>query len=559
MIMVFFRSFADPVRAVVRVMGPLVLLWGSSAMAADEGVVSLIPRPVRLHRGEGAFTVTRETKILIEPGSAALQPVGRGLADKLAAATGYDVRVEPFEGEKTSGGTILLTTAGADQTLGPEGYQLTVAPDHVLVRAAKPAGVFYGVQTLYQLLPAEIESPQRSDSVAWTIPAVEIEDRPRFAWRGMHLDVARHFFPKEFVKRYIDFLASQKINTFHLYLTDDQGWRIEIKRYPRLTEVGAWRKGTVMHRRDGPADDRRYGGYYTQDDVREIVRYAGERFITVVPGISMPGHSQAALAAYPELSSTGGPFEVWTNWGISKEVMDPGKEEVFEFVQGVLDEVIELFPGPYVHTGGDEVPRDRWQASPFAQARMKREGLSDENGLQSYFTKRVEAFLNSKGKRLIGWDEILEGGLAPNATVMSWRGTAGGIEAARSGHQVVMTPNRQTYFNYAQDASGTGPGHTKGLLTLSTVYHFDPAEGLAPDEARYVLGGQGCLWTEYVPTPADVEYLLFPRLFAMAEALWSPKDRPADEEFFKRVVAGLERLDTAGVKHYPSQHVLIEK
>jgi hexosaminidase len=260
----------------------------------------------------------------------------------------------------------------------------------VVIRAAEPAGVFYGVQTLRQLLPAELEANEPTPSAAWTIPAVAIEDRPRFAWRGMHLDVARHFFKKEFVKRYIDFLASYKINVFHLYLTDDQGWRIEIKRFPKLTEIGSWRKGTVMHKRGGEPDNRRYGGYFTQEEIREIVEYARERFVTVVPGISMPGHSQAALAAYPELSSTGGPFEVWTRWGITKEVMDPGREEVFEFVEGVLSEVIELFPSKYIHTGGDEVPRDRWKASPFAQARMKKEGLADEDELQSYFTKRVE-------------------------------------------------------------------------------------------------------------------------------------------------------------------------
>ena len=531
------------------------ILLGLSTMAtADDACVSVIPKPWRMRGGEGTFHLTPQTKILVQPGGPKLLSIGQKLADKLSSATGHQIAAKELRPGETAGSTILLTTINGNdklkEELGEEGYQLTVAPGSVTIRAIQPAGVFYGVQTLRQLLPPEIELGKPSPDVKWTVDAVQIEDRPRFAWRGMHLDVARHFFDKQFVKRYIDFLASHKINIFHLYLTDDQGWRIEIKRYPKLTEVGAWRQGTLMHKRGGPADTKRYGGYFTQDDIREIVEYAGERFITIVPGISMPGHSQAALAAYPELSSTGGPFEVWTAWGITKEVMDPGKEEVFDFVEGVLGEVIELFPGPYVHTGGDEVPRDRWEVSPFAQARIKAQGLANEDELQSYFTKRVERFLNSKGKRLIGWDEILQGGLAPNATVMSWRGTAGGIEAAKSGHDVVMVPNRQTYFNYAQDSSQKGPGHNRALLELMTVYHFEPTEGLTPDQAKHVLGGQACLWTEYIPTPADVEYLLFPRLFAMAEVLWSPKDRRDDEDFLKRVPAGFKRLDAKGVNYY---------
>ena len=531
-----------------------VLLGLSTTATADDARVSVIPKPWRVSSGEGTFHLTPQTKVLVQPGAPEILSIGQRLADRLSIATGHAIAVEESRPERTSGSSILLTTAdgkqGLKEELGEEGYELTVVPGSVIIRATKPAGVFYGVQTLRQLLPPEIELGKPSPDVEWTIDAVRIEDRPRFAWRGMHLDVARHFFDKQFVKRYIDFLAAHKINVFHLYLTDDQGWRIEIKRYPKLTQIGAWREGTLMHQRGGPGDTKRYGGYFTQDDIREIVEYAGERFITIVPGVSMPGHSQAALAAYPELSSTGGPFKVWTGWGISKEVMDPGKAEVFDFVEGVLAEVIELFPGRYIHTGGDEVPRDRWKASPFAQARIKAEGLANEDELQSYFTKRVERFINSKGKRLIGWDEILEGGLAPNATVMSWRGTAGGIEAAKSGHDVVMVPNRQTYFNYAQDSSKKGPGHTGGLLELMTVYHFEPTEGLTPDEAKHVLGGQACLWTEYIPTPADVEYLLFPRLFAMAEVLWSAKDRRDDEDFLDRVPAGIQRLDARGVNYY---------
>ena len=494
-----------------------------------EELLPVIPKPAMMERVDGLFHLSNEVKIVAE--NRDLLPIARQLTGMIRQQTGCELPVVQETAGKTPCG-IALSTDEAKAELGDEGYDLAVSPEAIVLRAPKPAGLFYGVQTMRQLL-RRVDGPA---TAAWAIPCVRIEDRPRFAWRGMHLDVARHFFDKQFVKQYIDYLSAYKINTFHLYLTDDQGWRIEIKRYPRLTEIGAWRAGTKKHYFDGRGDDKRYGGYFTQDDLREFVAYARERFITVVPGISMPGHSQAALAAYPELSSTGGPFEVWTEWGISKEVMDPGKEEVFAFVEGVLSEAIAIFPGRYIHTGRDEVPRDRWKSSPYAQARIRQEGLKDEDELQSYFTKRVERFLNSKGRQLIGWDEILEGGLAPNAVVMSWRGTEGGIQAAGAGHHVVMTPNRQTYFNYMQHQEHRGPGHT-GFLPLSQVYQFDPLRGLAPEEARYVLGGQACLWTEYVPTPADVEYLLFPRLAAMAEVLWSPPEGRSEEEFRKRLPA----------------------
>ncbi len=525
------------------------LLIGSAiAAGAEQAPVPIIPKPVRLEHREGTFDLAACSSIVVAGGTDELAAIGRQLAATMVRTTGRNVPVEVSDGRQVPRRAVLLSTAGAKEGLGDEGYELTVTPESIVVRAPKPAGVFYGVQSLRQIMPPE-GKPPAGEAGQSAVPCLHVEDYPRFTWRGMHLDVARHFFPKDFVKRYIDYLAASKINVFHLYLTDDQGWRIEIKRFPRLTEHGAWRLGTAEHTWKGPGDRERYGGFYTQDDIREIVRYARERFVTVVPGISMPGHSQAALACYPELSSTGGPFEVWTRWGISKEVMDPGKEEVFRFVEGVLAEVIELFPSRFVHTGGDEVPRDRWKASPFAQARIKQEGLKNEDELQSYFTKRVERFLNSKGRQLVGWDEILEGGLSPNAVVMSWRGTAGGITAARAKHHVIMTPNAETYFNYMQHAARTGPGHP-GHLPLLKVYRFDPTRGLSPEEAKYVLGGQGCLWTEYVPTPADVEYLLFPRLFAMAEVLWSPPGPRDEPDFLERTAARLERLKQAGVSVY---------
>jgi hexosaminidase len=402
----------------------LFVLGLFNTAAAQEPAIALIPRPALCEQRAGTFTLGRQTKILFSQGDEQFKSVAAYLADRLGKGTGYALRAEPAEQGAAAHGAILLTTAGAAASLGDEGYELTVSPEGIVLRAVKPAGVFYGVQTLLQLLPPAIESPRSVQGIAWRVSCVRVEDRPRFAWRGMHLDVARHFFDKQFVKRYIEYLAACKINVFHLYLTDDQGWRIEIKKYPKLAEISAWRKATLKHYFDGQGDQQRHGGYYSQDDIREIVAYARQRFITVVPGISMPGHSQAALAAYPELSSTGGPFEVGTAWGISKEVMDPGKEEVFRFVEDVLGEVIELFPSRYIHCGGDEVPRDRWKQSPQAQARMQREGLKNVDELQRYFTQRVQRFLKSKGRVLVGWDEILQEGLAPDALIMAWRGEA---------------------------------------------------------------------------------------------------------------------------------------
>jgi hexosaminidase len=505
----------------------------------------IIPKPVLLQPRDGRFLLDQDVRVVVEPRSAELLAIACQGSESLARITGRAAAVDTADHHATSSRAIRLSTVAAGETPGAEGYELTVTPQSIAIRAAGPAGIFYGVQTLGQLLPPEGAMPGRAPGEC-SVPCVHIVDRPRFAWRGMHLDVVRHFYPKEFIKRFIDHLAAYKLNVFHLYLTDDEGWRIEIKRYPRLTEVGAWRSGTLNHTYNGPGDRKRYGGFYTQDDIREIVRYAQERSVTVVPGISMPGHCQAALACYPELASTPGPFEVRAGVLAHTVVMDPGKEEVFRFVEGVLSEVIGLFPSPYIHVGGDEVRRDCWKASPYAQARMKQEGLRSEAELQSYFTRRVERFLTSRGRKLVGWDEILEGGLAPRAVVMSWRGTAGGIAAARARHQVVMSPNTDTYLNFMQQPAIAGPGAPR-YLPLLKVYHFDPLRGLTPDEGQYVLGGQGCMWTEYIPTPADVEYLLFPRLLAMAEVLWSPPADRDDGEFLNRAAAHLRRLKLLGV------------
>jgi N-acetyl-beta-hexosaminidase len=431
----------------------------------------------------------------------------------------------------------------------------------VELRASALPGIFYGLGTLDQLIPglgnelggARPEPGPSSGSSAgagtageasragtsgdpegvqsrphpWSIPAVQIEDTPRFPYRGMHLDVGRHFFPVPFVKRYIDLLAAYKMNVFHWHLTEDQGWRMEILRYPRLTEVGSCRAETILEKNFDPyvGDGIPYCGHYTQEEIREVVAYARDRFITVIPEIEMPGHSVAALAAYPELACTPGPFQVHTVWGVTRDIFCPS-EETFTFLEAVLEEVMELFPSPYIHIGGDEAPKDRWRESELAQEVIRREGLADEEELQSWFIRRMEAFLNANGRKLVGWDEILEGGLAPNATVMSWRGTAGGIEAARAGHDVVMTPNSHVYFDYYQGDSLQEPLAIGGFSPLERVYAFEPVpEELSPAEARHVLGGQANLWTEYIKTPEHAEYMLLPRMLALAEVVWSPADR----------------------------------
>ena len=538
----------------------------SLALAASEdettrSSLAIIPQPATVRVGAGTFAIDSGTRVIVGVDRRELTAIGTMLAQSLALPP---PKVQPRSKaifDPRDVGTILLTISEDNQQpeadaqdwrrqLLQESYTLEVSAQQVVIRGGGVAGVFYGVQTLRQLLPAETPS-SRPPQLPVKIPCLFIADQPRFVWRGMHLDIARHFFDKQFLKRYIDFLAAYKINVFHLYLTDDQGWRIEIKRYPKLTQIGAWRNGTVRHTLDGQRDPQRYGGFLTQQDVREIVQYAAQRQIMVVPGISMPGHSQAALAAYPELATppTDKAIEVWTDWGIGAHMMDVGKEEVYRFVEGVLAEVMELFPGPYIHTGGDEVPRQRWLQSPFCQELMKREKLRTVEELQSYFTRRVEQFLHSKGRKLVGWDEIVEGGLPPRAIVMSWRGTAGGIAAVRAGHHVVMTPNAETYFNYMQHKQRKGPGHA-AFLPLLKVYRFDPCAGLSAEESRFVLGGQACLWTEYVPTPADVEYLLFPRLLAMAEVLWSPRQSRNEEDFLRRVREHVDRLKRAGVNCY---------
>jgi hexosaminidase len=467
-------------------------------------------------------------------------------------------------GATPSGGRIVIRRDTLLKRLGAEGYHLEVAPGRVTLRAPELAGLFYGVQTIRQLLPADIFREAKATGVTWSMPAVVIEDQPRFRWRGGHLDVSRHFMPKEFVKKYIDLLALHKMNSFHWHLTEDQGWRIEIRKYPRLTEVGAWRKETLVGRYESDPlkrvfDGRRHGGFYTQEDVREIVAYAAARHVNVVPEIEMPGHVQAAIAAYPWLGVTGDSLDVWTLWGVSENILNPTDSTV-AFMQDVLTEVLELFPGRFIHVGGDEAPKTQWKASPTVQARIRALGLKDEHEMQSWFIRQMDEFLTKKGRRLIGWDEILEGGLAPNATVMSWRGTAGGIAAARAGHDVVMAPTSHTYLDYYQSADQANePLAIGGFVPLDTVYAFEPTAGLSAEDAKRVLGAQGQLWSEYLPGPKQVEYMAFPRMAALAEVTWTPAARRDFGDFTTRLPVHLRRLGILDVNYRPLDRALTER
>lgn len=432
-----------------------------------------------------------------------------------------------------------------------EGYKLDISTTKIQIKAKTDRGAFYAVQTLRQMLPVSLEKNTFYDNQI-AIQCLLIKDEPAYTYRGMHLDVARHMFPVEFIKKYIDVLALLKMNTFHWHLTDDQGWRIEIKKYPKLQEVAAFRDETLVgHFSDQPQtyDGKRYGGYYTQEQIQDVVAYAGKRFITVIPEIEMPGHAQAAIAAYPELGCTGDSIKVAETWGVFEGVFCT-KEKTFEFLEGVLDEVVELFPSEYIHIGGDEAPKSHWKNCAVCQQRIQEKGLKDAHELQSYFIQRIEKYLNAKGKQIIGWDEILEGGLAPNATVMSWRGTNGAVEAAKEHHQVIMTPTSHCYFDYYQSTNSGEPLAIGGYLPLEKVYGFNPIpEALTPEESQYILGVQGNLWTEYISNAKQVEYMVFPRILAMSELGWSQQEHKNYENFVFRVENFNKRLDALDINY----------
>ncbi len=501
---------------------------------------AILPRPVVLHERPGAFVLDANTAIVA---SKTLAKLGRVLQRDLVA-TGLPLPIRERGGDNAIRLTLDPKIGGA------EGYTLDASAKGVEIRAAKPAGIFYGIQTLRQLLPTRVFRQAEVKGVAWNVPGVHVEDRPRFGWRGAHLDVGRHFMPKAFLLEYVDLLALHKMNTFHLHLTEDQGWRIEIKKYPRLTEVGSMRKQSMLgHYQDHKYDGTPHGGFYTQDDLRELVAYAADRFVNVVPEIEMPGHSQAAIAAYPELGNLDHPIEVGTDWGVIENILNP-EDATIAFYKDVLDETMAIFPSTFIHIGGDEAPKKQWEESPKVQARIKALGLKDEHEMQSWFVRQMDAYIASKGRRLIGWDEILEGGLAPGAAVMSWRGEAGGIAAAKSGHDVVMAPTGWTYLDYYQGDPKTEPLSIGGFVPLSKVYAFEPVPAaLNAEEAKHVLGAQGQLWTEYLSGPKQVEYMAFPRLSALAEVLWSPKEGKSYDDFLVRLRPQLERLRALDVNY----------
>ncbi len=506
----------------------------------------VVPQPASLQRTEGSFRIDRNVPVYVDiADSAILRTVGF-LNERLQKAAGFSLKVisgdDPLHHRDE--GAILVLDAG----LMKEAYNLDVTPKGIVIEYGSGAGVFYAIQTLFQLLPEAIFADSVQRGVRWEVPCCSIEDSPRFPYRGMHLDCCLHFFDIPFLKRYIDLMALHKVNRFHWHLTEDQGWRIEIKKYPLLTEKGQWRKETVVGSLySGIYDGKPHGGFYTQEEARDLIKYAAERYVTIIPEIEIPGHSLAAISCYPELScGLEDHYETATRWGIFKQVYCP-KEETFKFLEDVFDEIIELFPSELIHIGGDECPKASWKKCPHCQALIRKLGLKDEYELQSWFIQRMEKYINAKGRQIIGWDEILEGGLAPNAKVMSWLGEEGGIKAAQQHHEVVMSPYPKYYLDYWQGDPDSEPLAMGGPTLLRTMYEYEPVPAvLTPEERRYIIGVEGCVWTEYMPTPARVEYMAWPRMCAIAEAGWTraPKDW---EGFTSRLETHLGRLDRLGV------------
>ena len=514
------------------------LVLTASALA-QSGEINIIPKPVSIEYGRGSFVFSNKTKI------AATDAPGRETAallnDFLTKNYGFKLAVVKKRPSKDA----IVFEAVAGKPADAEDYEIQVDANAIRITGSQ-RGLFYGLQSLIQMIPATYSGPIE-------LPYVAISDLPRFKYRGMHLDVARHFMPVSFVKKYIDLMSQYKFNTFQWHLTEDQGWRIEIKKYPKLTEIGSKRPESVKERNLTPyiGDGVPHGGFYTQEEIKDVVKYAKSRFITVIPEIELPGHASAALAAYPQFGCKADyQYKVQTTWGIFKEVYCP-TDETFKFLEDVLDETIALFPdSPYIHIGGDEVLKDHWKESAFVQELKKKENLKDEHEVQSYFVRRIEKYINSKGKKIIGWDEILEGGLAPNATVMSWRGIKGGIEAAKSKHDVIMTPTDYVYLDYGQGDPAYEPLNIGSYVPLEKVYSFDPVPPeLTADEAKYVIGGQGNVWTEYIKTPSHVEYMAFPRMIALAEVLWSRAGATNFTDFQRRLTAILPRLDKQNVNY----------
>ena len=541
------KKYKNPLRVFVF----LVAILFATGCGNKRAEVNLIPQPIELKVNSGSFTIGESTEIIVDSNNPKVINVAKYFVEQFNRASGYSIGILVSSEKSNVKNSITFTDKNLDASLGDEGYKLISDEDEIILTGTLH-GLFYGVQTLFQLLPKEIFSKNIVTNISWSIPSVEIKDTPRFKWRGMHLDVGRFMFPVSFIKKYIDYIAMHKMNTFHWHLTEDQGWRIEIKKYPRLTEIGAWRKGTTIPELNKPdvLDGKPYGGFYTQDEIRDIVKYAQERFITVVPEIEMPGHSVAALAAYPEFSCTGGPFEVRAAWSFSENLYCAGNDDTFIFLENVLTEVMELFPSEYIHIGGDEAPKTKWKECAKCQTRIKKEGLKDEHELQSYFISRIEKFVNSKGRKIIGWNEIMQGGLAPNAAIMSWGGSGSAISAAKQKHYSVMCPGSHCYFDHYQGKPEEEPRAMEGFLPLERVYSYDPVpEELSEEEEKYILGVQGNVWTEFIRTTDQVEYMAFPRMCALAEVAWSTKEKLGLQDFLNRLDVHFGRLDELDINY----------
>ena len=515
--------------------GALALACTSCNQAEQEASYQVIPLPQETSlTQENPFKLNGNPLIAYPEGNALLQRNAEFLSEYIRQSTGYAPKTKAIaSGERLKDAITLSLSTEIDNR---EGYVLTTTPEGISINGQTENGVFYGIQTLRKSLPAEAKG------ATILLPSGEVKDEPRFPYRGMHLDVCRHFFPLEFVKKYIDLLAMHNINTFHWHLTDDQGWRIEIKKYPKLTEIGSQRNRTVIGKNTSEYDYTPHGGFFTQEEAKEIVKYAQERYITVIPEVDLPGHMLAALAAYPELGCTGGPYEVCPLWGVFEDVLCVGNEQTMQFLEDVMAEIIDIFPSEYIHIGGDESPRDRWKVCPKCQARIKAEGLkadrnhSAEDRLQSYCMTRIEKFLNSKGRRIIGWDEILEGDVAPNATIMSWRGASGGIKAAQMGHDVIMAPNIYCYFDYYQTADTQNePFGIGGYVPIEKVYSLNPTFDLNEEQKKHIIGAQANLWTEYIATTEHVEYMVLPRMAALAEVQWTQPEKKDFKDFTRRL------------------------
>lgn len=515
----FMMLFATMMMAGITVFG---------ARSGETAQIRIIPQPEKVIPQKGEFQIKGTTVFFIQ--NQQLKNVAGYLNKKLTLAAGLSLKTVT---QQPSGNYIALLLDPAVKS--KEGYQLNVSSGNITIKGSTTRGIFYGVQTLLQLLPAQIESPVRTKVTKWAVPCIEVVDSPRFAWRGMLLDVCRHFYSVDFIKKQLDVMAMYKMNVLHWHLTEDQGWRIEIKKYPLLTAKGAYRV---------EGDGKTYGGYYTQAQIREIVKYAKDRYINILPEVEMPGHALAALTAYPQYSCTGGPFKVRNIWGVEPDIYCAGKEETFKFIDDILSEVIPLFPFKYIHIGGDEAPKDRWKVCPNCQKRIKDNGLKDEAELQSYFVKRIEKLLEAKGRKMIGWDEILEGGIAPSATIMSWRGEAGGIEAANQGHDVIMTPGEWVYLDHFQGDTKVEPVEIGGYTTLEKSYSYDPIpKDISPAMQHHILGSQANIWTEYMYTPEVAEHMIYPRLIALAEVDWSPKGSKDFSRFLTGMDNQYKRLD----------------